>query len=104
MRSQTKKKEDREGHKANLIQEERSAQGSVGWKVYGSYTKSLGGPIFWILVALAFLSQQGLNLSQTYWIREWASSYQTRGRSQLKSAAFFIFCKPIGEKQIDVVK
>lgn len=75
--AKTKKIEDREA-KANLTQEESRAQGSVQWKVYGSYMSSLGGPCFWISFGLALLSQQGLNVLQTYWIREWASSYQVK--------------------------
>lgn len=74
---ETKKREDREA-KANLVQEESRAQGSVEWKVYGSYMGSLGGYIFWALIATAFLCQQGLNILQTYWIREWALSYQVK--------------------------
>lgn len=75
---ETKKRETREGA-PNLVQEESRAEGSVSLKVYGSYFKSLGGPIFWVLMALAFLCQQALNVLQTYWIREWARSYQTKG-------------------------
>lgn len=75
--AETKKREARESM-PNLVQEESRAKGSVGWKVYGAYTKSLGSYIFWLMVALAFLSQQGVNILQSYWIREWAQSYQTR--------------------------
>ncbi|CCG81763.1 ATP-dependent bile acid permease [Taphrina deformans PYCC 5710] len=75
--AETKKREISQA-KTSLVQEENRAKGSVQWKVYGSYTKSLGGFFFWIFIAAAFLAQQGFNILQSYWIREWAQSYQTR--------------------------
>jgi ABC-type cobalamin/Fe3+-siderophores transport system ATPase subunit len=75
--AETKKREVSQP-KANLVQDEVRAKGSVQWKVYGSYTKAIGGLLFWIFIATAFLAQQGLNILQSYWIREWAQSYQTR--------------------------
>lgn len=75
--AELKKKEAREAS-ANLTQEETRAKGSVKWQVYGAYTSSLGGLIFWLLIVAAFICQQGFNILQTYWIREWSMSYSTK--------------------------
>ncbi|ORY79996.1 hypothetical protein BCR37DRAFT_381441 [Protomyces lactucae-debilis] len=65
--------------KANAqSQEETRAIGSVKWSVYGKYTKALGSFPFWTLMSASFLAQRGLDVLQSYWTREWASSYATR--------------------------
>ncbi|BFZ53859.1 Transporter of the ATP-binding cassette (ABC) [Savitreella phatthalungensis] len=64
-------------------QEEARAQGSVGWHVYSSYIKALGGPAYYVSLALAYALQQALNIYQSYWIREWALNFQARGASSV---------------------
>ena len=99
-----KKNEDREGKKVQLVQEETRAQGSVGLKVYSAYTKSLGGPFFWLLVAIAFVVQQGFNILQTYWIREWALSYKTKALSAIFSPSRFNAAMPHVVPALDIGK
>ena len=61
-----------------LVQDEEKASGSVDWRVYKTYIESLGPWWYWILIVVGFIIQQGTQVFQSYWIREWAASYGTR--------------------------
>jgi ABC-type multidrug transport system fused ATPase/permease subunit len=58
-----------------LTQEEKRAQGSVDWAVYGTYYYASGGFFFWVAVVLFFCLAQGAVLGQDYWIKVWSSAY-----------------------------
>ena len=71
------KESERKREVGRLIQEEEKASGSVNWRVYKTYLDSLGPWWYWILILGSFLIQQGIQVFQSYWIREWAASYGT---------------------------
>ncbi|KAI9478028.1 MAG: hypothetical protein EXX96DRAFT_539173 [Benjaminiella poitrasii] len=64
-----------------LVQEERRAEGSVKWSVYGTYYYASGGFFFWISVLLLFCVAQASVLGQDYWIRVWSAAYDNVNNS-----------------------
>ncbi|KAG0767124.1 hypothetical protein G6F29_004134 [Rhizopus arrhizus] len=58
-----------------LVHDEKRAEGSVKWSVYGTYYYASGGMIFWISVILLFCLAQGAVLGQDYWIKIWSAAY-----------------------------
>uniref|UniRef100_A0A060SZS5 ARAD1C02970p n=1 Tax=Blastobotrys adeninivorans TaxID=409370 RepID=A0A060SZS5_BLAAD len=56
---------------AKLVQEESMSEGYVDRKVYMAYIRAMGGPAFWVVLALFFAGYQGTNVLQSWWIREW---------------------------------
>jgi ABC-type multidrug transport system fused ATPase/permease subunit len=71
------KENDRKKEAGRLVQEEEKASGSVDWRVYKVYLDSLGPWWYWVLIVVSFIVQQGAQVCQSYWIREWAASYGT---------------------------
>ncbi|RCI05063.1 hypothetical protein CU098_008718 [Rhizopus stolonifer] len=59
------------------LAEEKRAEGSVPWAVYGTYYYASGGFLFWLCVMLLFCLAQGAILGQDYWIKVWSSAYDT---------------------------
>lgn len=51
--------------------EETKGEGSVSWKVYSLYLRSMGPWYFWVIVVIIFVAQQIGALSTSVWIREW---------------------------------
>ncbi|EIE75466.1 hypothetical protein RO3G_00170 [Rhizopus delemar RA 99-880] len=58
-----------------LVHDEKRAEGSVKWSVYGTYYYASGGMMFWISVILLFCLAQGAVLGQDYWIKIWSAAY-----------------------------
>ncbi|CAG8854897.1 26686_t:CDS:2, partial [Gigaspora margarita] len=56
-----------------LIKEEAKAEGRVKFNVYMTYLKASG--IFWILIAIFFISSQSIQTFQDLWIRKWTKVY-----------------------------
>lgn len=54
-----------------LIEDETKAEGAVSFQVYKTYIRSFGNYWDWALVIFIFISAQGLNIGQSYWLREW---------------------------------
>ncbi|ODQ52501.1 hypothetical protein SAICODRAFT_93382 [Saitoella complicata NRRL Y-17804] len=88
-------KKDEDKHKAPvmLTQEETKTEGSVSREVYFVYAKAMGGWGYWMLLLLCFLLCQLVNVSQSYWIRKWAASYDTADSSAVKTT---YASKPVG--------
>ncbi|KAF8854593.1 P-loop containing nucleoside triphosphate hydrolase protein [Acephala macrosclerotiorum] len=68
-------KKDRKPPK-KLIEDEARETGSVKRSVYMTYLKATGGYPFWVFVLVFYIIAQGLNLSRSYWIKIWTSSYE----------------------------
>ena len=51
--------------------EETKTEGSVDWRVYQLYLKSMGPWWFWVLAIATFVIQQIGSVASSIWIREW---------------------------------
>ncbi|KUJ08725.1 P-loop containing nucleoside triphosphate hydrolase protein [Mollisia scopiformis] len=71
----TTPKADRKPPK-KLIEDEARETGSVKRSVYMTYLKATGGYPFWGFVLIFYIIAQALNLSRSYWIKIWTSSYE----------------------------
>ncbi|CAO3612277.1 unnamed protein product [Cunninghamella blakesleeana] len=63
--------------KGKLIKEEERVEGGVNFSVYQTYIKSSGGYAYWALILFLYSLGQGSILVQDYWIKVWASAYNT---------------------------
>ena len=69
--------------KDKISGEETKAVGSVDWRVYYLYLRSMGPWWYWILVVITFLAQQIGSIGTAVWIREWALRYESTGSPEL---------------------
>jgi len=56
---------------------ESKAEGAVKLSIILMYLKSMGGVVFYVIVAVVFVAQQLSTVSTNLWIREWANAYAT---------------------------
>lgn len=74
--SSTQSKNDNErAEDGKLIEEETKAEGVVSIDVYKWYIEIFGGLKVVLLMASVFLFAQGSNVTQAWWLRNWASSH-----------------------------
>ncbi|MCJ1312553.1 hypothetical protein MMC25_006227 [Agyrium rufum] len=64
-----------EGPGTTLGYVERKSEGAVPWSISRTYLAAMGSRWYWILVLLAFISQQLAALGTSLWIKEWAFQY-----------------------------
>ncbi|CAO3617183.1 unnamed protein product [Cunninghamella echinulata] len=60
-----------------LVEEESRATGKVKVRLYGMYLKMVGNPFYWLLATAAILGTRVLDISESWWIKQWAQSYNT---------------------------
>ncbi|KAI8084874.1 P-loop containing nucleoside triphosphate hydrolase protein [Halteromyces radiatus] len=59
-----------------LVEEENRATGMVKLRLYSMYLKMVGSPFFWLLVAILLFGSRGLDVTESWWIKNWARSYE----------------------------
>lgn len=57
-----------------LVQDESSQQGAVGLDTYLLYFRAQGGFPFWLVLFIAFIGSQVLQVLSNWWIKEWAAA------------------------------
>lgn len=60
-----------------LVEEESRATGRVKLRLYGMYLKMVGNTLYWIITAAVILGARGLDVTESWWIKQWAQSYST---------------------------
>lgn len=68
-----KKKDDKKPRV--LIEEESRATGMVKLRLYKMYAGMVGSPIFWLIMTLLVLGSRGLDITESWWIKQWTRSY-----------------------------
>jgi len=68
--------------------EETRTTGSVNWRVYYLYMRSMGGWFFWFMVLGCFSLQQLGSVATSLWIRQWALQYGTENAQSSVLASF----------------
>lgn len=59
-----------------FVEDEKREKGAIKTHVYGTYLKDSGGVIFWVLCLTIWLTNQGLNLGRSWWLRIWTGQYE----------------------------
>ncbi|KAI9282335.1 P-loop containing nucleoside triphosphate hydrolase protein [Sporodiniella umbellata] len=60
-----------------LVEEESRASGMVKIRLYKMYIKLVGNPFFWLFMALLIFGSRGLDVVESWWIKQWSQSYET---------------------------
>lgn len=50
----------------------------VKLRLYGMYLKMVGNPFYWILFASVLIGSRGLDVTESWWVKKWARSYETQ--------------------------
>lgn len=58
-----------------LVEEETRATGMVKIRLYQMYFAMVGSPIFWTILAAVIFGSRGLDIAESWWIKEWSHSY-----------------------------
>ncbi|SCU78640.1 LAFA_0A07668g1_1 [Lachancea sp. 'fantastica'] len=89
-----------------LIEEETKSEGVVSLDVYKWYAKLFGGWKMVSFLALVFLISQGVHISESLWVRKWAShnTYDAIKRSAVKAFSSKLVSSflPLGAQELHV--
>ncbi|ORZ17379.1 P-loop containing nucleoside triphosphate hydrolase protein [Absidia repens] len=61
-----------------LVEEENRATGVVKLRLYSLYLKMVGNPFYWFLVAAMLIGARGLDVTESWWVKKWARSYDVQ--------------------------
>ncbi|KAI8387430.1 P-loop containing nucleoside triphosphate hydrolase protein [Blakeslea trispora] len=64
-----------------LVQDEVRATGMVKLRLYKLYVNMVGSALFWAVVIIAVLGSRGLDVLESWWIKQWSQSYETEANS-----------------------
>ncbi|KAI7905777.1 uncharacterized protein BX663DRAFT_500876 [Cokeromyces recurvatus] len=70
-----------------LVKEETRAIGRVKTRMYKTYLKALGGPLFWVIVCGVILGSRSLDVAESWWIKKWVHSNESNMTAS--NASFF---------------
>ncbi|KAL0086848.1 P-loop containing nucleoside triphosphate hydrolase protein [Phycomyces blakesleeanus] len=71
-----------------LVEDETRATGMVKWKLYKLYMSAEGGFFFWTVMVIFILGSRALEITETWWIKQWAQSYDSFALHQGLSTLF----------------
>lgn len=69
-----------------LMKAEERGSGDVSWSVYGAYIKAAGGPLFFLITMVLFLSTTGSIAFSNWWLSHWIK--QGSGVSSKRDPAY----------------
>lgn len=58
-----------------MVQAENRSTGMVKMRLYRVYFRLLGNWVFWLLVFFLIIGSRCLDIAATWWVKEWAQSY-----------------------------
>ncbi|CAO3650117.1 unnamed protein product [Cunninghamella blakesleeana] len=61
-----------------LVEKEKRETGSVKLKFYYIYFKMIGNPLYWIFTIIIIIGSRGIDVTESWWIKQWAQSYDTK--------------------------
>jgi ABC-type multidrug transport system fused ATPase/permease subunit len=71
-----------------LVEEEERAEGMIKLKLYRLYYKLIGGYVFWTAFGLMIVGARCLDIGSSWWLKQWARSYETNDNSTVLSATW----------------
>lgn len=79
------KKVDTKASVRKFVEQETKEKGGVKAKLYGDYLKSSGGWPFWMFACVIFLTQQGLSLGRSWWLKVWTERNEEKAAHLLST-------------------
>ncbi|GME67780.1 unnamed protein product [Ambrosiozyma monospora] len=73
--------------KGKLIEEETKSEGAVSAEVYKAYLKFFGSTTIYVCLTLTFIFGQGIYILQSWWLRNWSLSEETRSNAFILAAS-----------------
>ncbi|KAI8378125.1 P-loop containing nucleoside triphosphate hydrolase protein [Choanephora cucurbitarum] len=64
-----------------LVQDEVRATGMVKFRLYKLYVNMVGSALFWMIVVATVLGSRGLDVLESWWIKQWSQSYEPEANS-----------------------
>ena len=71
-----------------FVEEESKKEGRVHSKVYRHSLRSSGGWLFWMFALVVFLSEEGLTLGRSWWLRLWTGANEKGNVSSITTTTF----------------
>jgi ABC-type multidrug transport system fused ATPase/permease subunit len=71
-----------------LVEEETHATGMVKVRLYKLYLDMAGSPIFWLVMVALIIGSRGLDVAESWWIKQWSHSYDTSSNETDTTAMF----------------
>lgn len=66
-----------------LVEDETRATGMVKLRLYKLYTGMVGNVFFWVAMVALFLGSRGLDIAESWWIKQWSHSYEVQNETNL---------------------
>ncbi|CAO3698324.1 unnamed protein product [Rhizopus stolonifer] len=66
-----------------LVEEESRATGMVKVRLYKMYIQLVGNSFFWLFMAILIFGSRGLDVTESWWIKQWSQSYETVDNNDL---------------------
>ncbi|OZJ06966.1 hypothetical protein BZG36_00075 [Bifiguratus adelaidae] len=84
-----------------LVQDEVRQEGGVSWDVYKTYFNASGGFLVWMGIFILFSATEVLVIGQDWWIKVWASAYNTANTSYFANSTIFsVASMPFGNHEM----
>ncbi|CEP08484.1 hypothetical protein [Parasitella parasitica] len=64
-----------------LVEEETRATGMVKVRLYKLYINMVGSPFFWMVMVILVIGSRGLDVTESWWIKQWSQSYETENNN-----------------------
>ncbi|CAO3650101.1 unnamed protein product [Cunninghamella blakesleeana] len=64
-----------------LVEKEKRETGSVKLRLYCIYLKMIGNPLYWIIAITILIGSRGIDVAQSWWIKQWSQSYNTDSKN-----------------------
>ncbi|KAL7329109.1 hypothetical protein PS15p_207267 [Mucor circinelloides] len=61
-----------------LVEEETRATGMVKVRLYKLYVNMIGSPFFWLIMVALVIGSRGLDVTESWWLKQWSQSYETK--------------------------
>ncbi|KAI9483188.1 MAG: P-loop containing nucleoside triphosphate hydrolase protein [Benjaminiella poitrasii] len=75
-----------------LVEDETRASGMVKIRLYKMYVDLVGSPFFWVVMTLLILGSRALDVTESWWIKQWSHSYEVdKNSSQVNPDASLFF-------------
>ncbi|CAO3650121.1 unnamed protein product [Cunninghamella blakesleeana] len=68
-----------------LVETEKRETGSVKLRLYYIYFKMFGNPLYWFIAIIVFIGSRGIDVTESWWIKQWTQSYNSSNIMDAKS-------------------
>ncbi|KAI8388117.1 P-loop containing nucleoside triphosphate hydrolase protein [Radiomyces spectabilis] len=68
-----------------LVEEETRATGTVKWRLYTLYFKTVGKTMFWLILAVLIFGARGLDIVERWWLKQWAEAASANALEMIRT-------------------